>query len=137
VTTMPESQRKKRKQSRLPPEDALVERVGDFLSARPGVTFETHMAGDWNELGFNVQVPETMTDRELLDLENALGELVAAEASAVKLPSSWIVGIYKEGELVAVIDPRSAPRRMCAVCGHIQGALLGDVCVSCGSEALS
>jgi hypothetical protein len=131
------SQRKKRQRSRRPADDALVERVRDFLSDRPGVTLEAETSGDWNNLGFTVTVPSGFSDREIFELGNLLRGVITAGASELDLQYTWSVGIYRDGELVKVLSSKSGPERMCTVCGYQQEAWLGDVCLQCESAALS
>lgn len=130
---MSESQQKKRHRARRPPDETLIERVTAFLSGRPGIALETHMAGMWNELGFRLDVPSDFTDGDVLALGNALLDLIRTAAAELEIPFTWIAGIYRAGELVRVLDPRSEPMRICGICGETQWASFGDVCLSCRS----
>jgi hypothetical protein len=133
-----DSQRKKRQRAQSLTADVIesriVERVERVASEHGVVAVESEFAGYFNQLGFHVDVAPEASAEMIRVLGNALLDATTQIASELEAPFTWIIGIYRNDELVHVASTGDSPSRICPNCCHEQRTA-GPTCIVCG-EAL-
>jgi len=124
------SQQKRRHLAKRPLEKTLLEEVQEAVSRWSVLSAEEEYEGEWDSLGFRIDVSEETTAEDVLEMGNALLALLKDSPAAAKLTGTWIIGIYRSDELVRVVTPRDKPQFICAVCGYEQEKW-SDVCIQC------
>ncbi|MDP9194637.1 MAG: hypothetical protein M3P06_23315 [Acidobacteriota bacterium] len=137
MASKPESQRKKRQ--RVHPltadviENRIVERVEKVAAAHSVEAVESEFAGYFNELGFRINVAAEASTETTRILGNALLDATTQIASELQPPFRWLIGIYRNDELVRVLSPGDLPTRVCGNCWDEQRTV-GSVCAVCGES---
>lgn len=135
-----DSQQKKRQRDQSLPADVIerriAERVESVAAAHGIVAVESEFAGYFNQLGFRVDVAPEASAEMIRSLGNALLDATTEIASELAAPFAWIIGIYRNEELVSVVSPGDSPSRICSNCRYEQRTS-GSTCAVCGESLQS